>query len=65
MIEGIYMEKKFGTVLNCIDGRTQIPIIEWMKENADLDYGLMRIGKSISLLCKYAQELIVCQRTVP
>jgi hypothetical protein len=38
MIEGIDMEKRFGTVLNCIDGRTQIPIIKWMKENADLDY---------------------------
>jgi hypothetical protein len=38
MIEGIAMVKRFGTVLNCIDGRTQIPIIQWMKENFDLDY---------------------------
>jgi hypothetical protein len=30
--------KSFGTVLNCIDGRTQIPIIKWMKENFGLDY---------------------------
>ncbi|MBU3159600.1 hypothetical protein KPL37_07525 [Clostridium frigoris] len=32
------MEKKFGTALNCIDGRTQIPIINWFKENFDVDY---------------------------
>ncbi len=32
------MAKKFGTALNCIDGRTQIPVIEWLKENFDVDY---------------------------
>ena len=32
------MQKRFGTALNCIDGRTQIPIIEWIKENFDVDY---------------------------
>lgn len=32
------MKKVFGTALNCIDGRTQIPIINWMKENFGLDY---------------------------
>ena len=32
------MEKKFGTALNCIDGRTQIPIMKWLKENFDVDY---------------------------
>ena len=32
------MEKRFGTALNCIDGRTQIPIINWLKENFGLDY---------------------------
>ncbi|OOM15866.1 carbonic anhydrase [Clostridium saccharobutylicum] len=32
------MNKKFGTVLNCIDGRVQIPVINWMKENFGLDY---------------------------
>lgn len=32
------MKKSFGTVLNCIDGRVQIPVINWMKENFDLDY---------------------------
>lgn len=32
------MEKKFGTALNCIDGRTQIPVIKWLKENFGVDY---------------------------
>lgn len=32
------MKKKFGTILNCIDGRTQIPAIKWLQENFDVDY---------------------------
>ena len=32
------MKKRFGTALNCIDGRTQIPVIKWLKENFDVDY---------------------------
>jgi hypothetical protein len=32
------MDKKYGTALNCIDGRTQIPIIQWMKDYFGLDY---------------------------
>lgn len=32
------MEKKFGTALNCIDGRTQIPVIKWIKEHFHVDY---------------------------
>lgn len=32
------MKKRFGTALNCIDGRTQIPIIKWLKKNFGVDY---------------------------
>lgn len=32
------MKKKFATALNCIDGRTQIPVTNWLKENFDVDY---------------------------
>lgn len=32
------MKKKFGTALNCIDGRTQIPVIKWLKEKFNVDY---------------------------
>ncbi len=29
---------KFATVINCMDGRTQLPILEWIIENYDVDY---------------------------
>ena len=32
------MEKRFGTALNCIDGRTQIPVTQWLKAQYCLDY---------------------------
>jgi len=32
------MEKRFGTALNCIDGRTQISVIKWLKETFAVDY---------------------------
>jgi len=28
----------FGTAINCIDGRVQIPLYYWMKERYNLDY---------------------------
>ena len=31
-------EGKFGTAINCIDGRVQLPVIEWMKEKYGLDF---------------------------
>ncbi len=29
---------KFGTAINCIDGRTQAPVSDWIKENHSVDY---------------------------
>jgi len=29
---------KFGTSMNCIDGRTQNPVSQWIKENYSVDY---------------------------
>jgi hypothetical protein len=29
---------KFGTAINCMDGRVQLPLINWMKETYGLDY---------------------------
>ncbi|MCX5998743.1 MAG: hypothetical protein NTU41_03915 [Chloroflexi bacterium] len=29
---------KFGTAINCMDGRVQLPIIDWLKQNYALDY---------------------------
>jgi hypothetical protein len=28
---------RFGTAINCIDGRTQEPVIDFMKEKFDID----------------------------
>jgi carbonic anhydrase len=32
------MEKEFVTCLNCIDGRVQLPVINWINENFGTDY---------------------------
>ncbi len=32
------MKKKFATAINCIDGRAQLPIIEWIKKEALVDF---------------------------
>ncbi|MBN8209076.1 hypothetical protein JI666_10000 [Bacillus sp. NTK071] len=32
------MKKTFGTALNCIDGRTQIPVTNWLKRHFNVDY---------------------------
>jgi hypothetical protein len=29
---------KFGTAINCMDGRAQLPVIAWLKANYHLDY---------------------------
>lgn len=29
---------KFGTAINCMDGRVQLPLIDWMKKQFGLDY---------------------------
>ena len=29
---------KFATAINCMDGRAQMPVINWMKENLGVDY---------------------------
>jgi len=29
---------KFGTVINCTDGRVQYPVLDYLKKNFDIDY---------------------------
>ena len=29
---------RFGTVINCMDGRVQLPMIAWMKDSFGVDY---------------------------
>lgn len=31
-------EGTFGTAVNCMDGRVQLPVIDWLKKEYDLDY---------------------------
>ncbi|MBL6989906.1 MAG: hypothetical protein ISR65_09010 [Bacteriovoracaceae bacterium] len=33
-----YNTKHFATAVNCIDGRVQLPVIEYLKSNYDVDY---------------------------
>jgi len=30
--------KKFATAINCMDGRVQLPVIEWLKKSYGVDY---------------------------
>ncbi|MDD3985496.1 MAG: hypothetical protein PHY59_06375 [Methanobacterium sp.] len=32
------MKSRFVTCLNCIDGRVQLPVIQWIMENYDVEY---------------------------
>jgi len=32
------MEGRFATAINCIDGRAQSPVAEWLKKNVRADY---------------------------
>ena len=34
-------EGKFATAINCMDGRVQEPVIKWMKEHCQVEYGDM------------------------
>jgi len=31
-------KQQFVTVINCMDGRTQLPVIKWIKKNYNLSY---------------------------
>jgi len=31
-------DKKFATAINCIDGRTQMPVSDWVKEKYSISY---------------------------
>ena len=35
---GILKDGKFGTCLNCMDGRVQLPVIQWIQKEYGLDY---------------------------
>ncbi len=47
--------KKFGTAINCMDGRVQEPVIKFMKENHGLDY--------IDMITKPGPNKIIAENT--
>jgi len=36
--KGIFMTGKFATAINCMDGRAQKPVAEYIQKNFDIDY---------------------------
>ena len=32
------MKNKFAVCLNCMDGRVHLPVIQWIKENYEVEY---------------------------
>lgn len=37
-LEEFLDEPKFATAINCIDGRVQLPVINWLKERCQVDF---------------------------
>lgn len=42
---------KFGTAINCIDGRVQLPVIKWITQKYNLDY--------VDMITKPGPDLVV------
>jgi carbonic anhydrase len=51
---------KFATVINCMDGRTQLPILEWIIDNYDIDYpDMITEAGPIKILAENKQKKVV------
>jgi len=50
------MKNEFGTTLNCIDGRTQLPIINWLRQNYGVDYVDSITEPGIDKILSHGQE---------
>lgn len=48
---------KFGTAINCMDGRVQLPVINWMTEKFGLDY--------VDMITEPGPDKILAERTFP
>ena len=48
------MKFKFATAINCIDGRVQAPVAEFIRNNYDIDYvDMVTMPGPDKLLCEY------------
>jgi len=51
---------KFATVINCMDGRTQLPVLEWIIDNYDIDYpDMITEAGPIKILAENKQKEVV------
>jgi hypothetical protein len=46
---------KFGTAINCMDGRTQLPVTDWLKKQYGLDY--------VDMITEPGPDKMLCQGT--
>lgn len=50
----------FATAINCIDGRVQIPVIEWLRRQYGVDYIDMITEPGPERLLAEAKDLMAC-----
>jgi len=51
---------KFATVINCMDGRTQLPVLEWIIDNYDIDYpDMITEAGPIKILAENMQKEVI------
>jgi len=53
-------DKIFATAINCIDGRAQLPVIEWLKRQCGVDYVDMITEPGPERLLAEAKDLTAC-----
>ena len=53
---------KFATAINCMDGRTQIPVIEWVKKHCGVDYVDMVTEPGVDAILAENKDLQTIQR---
>jgi hypothetical protein len=58
------MSSKFGTAINCMDGRIQIPISQWLKANYNIEYvdtitdhGIVKLFSNVDEVAKIKSKV--------
>lgn len=53
-------QKKFATAINCMDGRTQLPVIAYLKEKCKVDYvDMVTEAGPVKILANCEEEALV------
>ena len=53
---------KFATAINCMDGRTQIPVFEWMRRRCGVDYVDMITEPGVDAILAENEDMQTIQR---